>query len=71
MPDQDWGEIVAAAVVAEPGLQVTEPELTAWCKEHIASFKKPRAIRFVDALPRNAYGKVLRREARATWKPQS
>jgi long-chain acyl-CoA synthetase len=71
VPDEDWGEIVAAAVVAEPGPPVTEKELSDWCKQHIASFKKPRAIRFVDALPRNAYGKVLRREARAAWKPRS
>ena len=63
LPDEEWSELVAAAVVIEPGIQLDRAELTAWCKAYIASYKKP----FDDALPRNAYGKVLRRDARAIF----
>jgi acyl-CoA synthetase (AMP-forming)/AMP-acid ligase II len=62
VPDPKWGESVAAAVVASA--PVDAGELIEHCRAHIASFKKPTRIEFVDALPRNAYGKVLRRELR-------
>jgi len=52
---------VAAVVAAAP---VEPEELLEHCRAHIASFKKPRRIEFVDALPKNANGKVLRRELR-------
>jgi acyl-CoA synthetase (AMP-forming)/AMP-acid ligase II len=62
VPDPKWGESVAAAVVASA--PVGADELVEHCRAHIASFKKPTRIEFVDALPKNAYGKVLRRELR-------
>jgi long-chain acyl-CoA synthetase len=62
VPDPKWGESVAAAVVASA--PVDSDELVEHCRAHIASFKKPTRIEFVDALPKNAYGKVLRRELR-------
>lgn len=61
-PDDKWGEAVVAAVVASS--PVSADELQALCKEHIASFKKPKRIAFVEALPKNAYGKVLRRQVK-------
>jgi long-chain acyl-CoA synthetase len=61
LPDEEWSELVAAAVVIEPGIQLDRAELTVWCKAHMASYKKP----LDDALPCNAYGRVLRRDARA------
>jgi long-chain acyl-CoA synthetase len=62
MPDPKWGEsVVAAVVVAAP---VEPDELLEHCRAHIASFKKPKHIEFLDALPKNANGKVLRRELR-------
>lgn len=62
-PDPKWGEsVVAAVVVSAP---VDAEELQALCRQHIASFKKPKRIVFVDSLPRNAYGKVLRRQVKA------
>ncbi len=67
VPDPEWGEIVAAAVVVEPGQRLSQAELTDWCRAHMAGYKKPRAVAFVDALPRNAYGKVLRRTAQAAF----
>ena len=62
MPDREWGESVVAAVVA-PGAGPAD-ELIELCRAHLASFKKPTRIEFVDVLPTNAYGKVLRRELR-------
>ncbi|MGO4831562.1 class I adenylate-forming enzyme family protein [Rhizobiaceae sp. 2RAB30] len=60
MPDPEWGESVAVAVVTEdPGL--SEAALLSYCKANLASFKKPKRVIFVSELPKNAYGKVLRR----------
>jgi long-chain acyl-CoA synthetase len=63
-PDADLGESVAAFVVTRPGLAVGEADLDALCLDHIARFKRPRLYRFVDALPKNHYGKVLKTELR-------
>jgi long-chain acyl-CoA synthetase len=60
----EWGEEVVAVVVRRPGVPVDEPGLERVCLERIARFKRPRAYRFVDALPKNNYGKVLKREVR-------
>lgn len=55
--DKEWGEIVVAFVV---GSHVTTEELDTLCLQHIARFKRPKEYRFVDALPKNNYGKVLK-----------
>ena len=59
-PHADWGEEVIAFVVARDGAEVGEAALDALCLDHIARFKRPRAYRFIDALPKNNYGKVLK-----------
>ena len=59
-PDADWGEAVVAYVVGE----VSPLELDALCLEHIARFKRPKDYVFVDALPKNNYGKILKTELR-------
>jgi fatty-acyl-CoA synthase len=64
MADEQWGEAVKAFVVLKPGTAVSEAELIAHCQNLIASYKKPRVIEFVDALPRNAAGKILKRVLR-------
>jgi long-chain acyl-CoA synthetase len=63
-PDADWGESVLAFVVAVPGKAVTSAELDALCLDRIARFKRPKEYRFLDALPKNNYGKVLKTELR-------
>jgi len=63
-PHPDWGEEVVAFVVARPGARPSEAELDALCLANIARFKRPRVYRFVDALPKNNYGKVLKTELR-------
>jgi long-chain acyl-CoA synthetase len=65
VPDPDWGESVLAFVVArEPG-GADAAALDALCLSHIARFKRPKAYRFVDALPKSNYGKILKTELRA------
>ena len=58
--DEEWGESVRAVVVCKEGERMTEEEVVEFCKGHLASYKKPKSVAFVDALPRNAVGKVLK-----------
>jgi acyl-CoA synthetase (AMP-forming)/AMP-acid ligase II len=62
--DQQWGERVVAAVVVSNDLQVTSDELIAFCREHIASYKTPKQVVFLDALPRTGSGKIQKRALR-------
>lgn len=62
--DPMWGEAVVAIVSCRPGETTTAADLITFCRAHIASYKKPRAVVFVDELPKNASGKVLKRELR-------
>jgi O-succinylbenzoic acid--CoA ligase len=64
VPDEEWGEAVAAAVALRIGATATDEELRAFVRQRLGGYKVPRAIRFVEALPRNAAGKLLRRELR-------
>lgn len=64
-PDERWGERVTAYVVARPGAPVDAAALEAHCRERLSGPKVPRGIEFLPALPRNAAGKVLKRELRA------
>jgi fatty-acyl-CoA synthase len=68
VPDERWGEIGVAFVVAAP--TVTEAELVEFLRGRLARFKVPKAVRFVDALPRSAMNKVLKDELRASLTEQ-
>ncbi len=59
-PDPEWGEVVVAFVVAQPGVSLSIEALDAHCLERIARFKRPKAYHFVSELPKNNYGKVLK-----------
>ena len=61
LPEADWGELVAAVVVREPGSLVTAPALERRCLDRIARFKKPKRHIFVEAPPKTSYGKVGKR----------
>lgn len=67
VPDEQWGESVKAVVVPKSGEKLTEEEVIDFCKGHLASYKKPKSVDFVDALPRNPFGKVLKRELRERY----
>ncbi len=62
--DAEWGEVVVAFLVAGEGGAVADAVLDALCLEHIARFKRPKEYRWVEALPKNSYGKVLKTELR-------
>jgi acyl-CoA synthetase (AMP-forming)/AMP-acid ligase II len=67
VPDPKWGEAVKSVVALVPGQSATEDELISYCKDNIASYKKPKSVDFVDELPKNNYGKILKRELRAMY----
>lgn len=60
IPDNIWGERVKAVVAVKPGKTLTENQVIEHCREHLASYKKPTEVEFVDELPRNTSGKVLK-----------
>jgi acyl-CoA synthetase (AMP-forming)/AMP-acid ligase II len=62
--DVEWGQRVAAFVVLRPGAATSPAELAEFCRQRLASFKKPEIIRLVSELPKNQMGKVLRRDLR-------
>lgn len=67
IPDDKWGEAVAAHVVLKPGSAANAQTLDAFCAQRLAGFKRPRHIEFVRALPKNANGKVARRTIQALY----
>ena len=69
VPDDEWGEAVAAFVVLRRGAEVQAEDLSAHCRALLAGFKVPRVVRFEQSLPSSAAGKILKRELRATYLP--
>ena len=67
LPDPEWGEIVAAAVVLRGGDTVTQDGLIAHCQTRIAGYKKPRRLAILQELPRNHAGKVVKGDLRALF----
>lgn len=67
LPDAKWGESVLAIVVRIPGSSLPEADLIEWTRDQLAHFKCPRRVEFVDVLPRNATGKLLKRDLREVW----
>lgn len=67
IPSERWGEEVKAFVVCAPGMSPSAAEIIAWAKRQIGSFKAPKSVDFVSQLPRNAGGKILKRELRKPY----
>jgi acyl-CoA synthetase (AMP-forming)/AMP-acid ligase II len=67
VPDVRWGEAVKAVVVKAPGAEIDEEAVIAWARERIAAYKAPKSVDFIEALPRNATNKVLRRVLREPY----
>jgi acyl-CoA synthetase (AMP-forming)/AMP-acid ligase II len=65
IPDEQWGEAVAAVVVTQTGRSISEQELQAWVKDRLRSSRTPQRIEFRDELPYNELGKLLRRKVRS------
>jgi acyl-CoA synthetase (AMP-forming)/AMP-acid ligase II len=72
VPDEKWGETVKAAVSLKKGAVLTEEEIIEHCRKHLAGYKKPKSVDFVTDLPKNANGKILRRELKEPyWRERS
>jgi acyl-CoA synthetase (AMP-forming)/AMP-acid ligase II len=67
VPHERWGETVKAVLVLRPGHQVSQDELIAFARTRLARFKCPTSVEFTDVLPRNASGKLLKRELRRLY----
>jgi acyl-CoA synthetase (AMP-forming)/AMP-acid ligase II len=67
VPDELWGETVAAFVVCGPGTNISESFVVTRCRAELAHFKAPQSVRFAAELPRNAMGKVDKRALRAPY----
>lgn len=67
VPDDKWGEAVKAIVVLKPGKTATASDIITFTRLQIASYKAPKTVEFVETLPRNPSGKILRRELRAPF----
>jgi long-chain acyl-CoA synthetase len=67
VPDDKWGEAVKAVVALKPGADPDPDSIIAFARTRIAAFKAPKSVDFVDVLPRNPSGKILRRELRAPY----
>ena len=67
VPDDTWGESVKACIVAKPGQEVDAASIIEWTKERLAGFKVPKTIDVIDVMPRNASGKILRKDLRAPY----
>jgi len=62
VPGSGGEQVAKAFVVLAPGAEATEQELLAWCREHLAAHQVPAVVTFVDRLPRNSVGKLIRAE---------
>jgi acyl-CoA synthetase (AMP-forming)/AMP-acid ligase II len=62
VPDERMGEVAKAFVILKNQMNISEEALIAWCKENMANYKVPRTIKFVDKLPTNAAGKIMKFE---------
>jgi fatty-acyl-CoA synthase/long-chain acyl-CoA synthetase len=72
IPSPEWGEQVHATVVLAPGTSMSDDDVMAFAREHLAAYKAPRSVSFTSALPRTGSGKILKRELRAPyWAGQS
>jgi acyl-CoA synthetase (AMP-forming)/AMP-acid ligase II len=67
VPDQKWGETVKAVVVLKKGASATAEEIMEYCKGRLSSYKKPTFVDFLEQLPRNPSGKVLKTELRRPY----
>jgi len=68
VPDPVWVERVHALVVLKEGMQATAEEIISFCKDQIAPYKTPKSVEFIDALPKNPQGKILKKEIRAKYR---
>ncbi len=69
VPDEEWGEAVLAVVVPGEGARLAPEDLIAFCRGHIAAYKAPKAVHFVEELPKTGSGKISKAALRARFRP--
>jgi len=69
IPDAKWGEVGKACIVLKPGAAANDEEMIAFMRDHLAAYKVPKSVEFLDALPISAAGKILKRELRERFSP--
>lgn len=67
VPDDHWGEAVKAIIELKPGASATEDEIIEFCRQHLASYKKPKSVDFLDRIPVGSSGKVAKKELREPY----
>jgi len=67
VPDETWGEVAKALIVLKPGETVSETEIIAYGRQHLAHFKVPKSVEFRENLPKGGTGKILKRELRLPY----
>jgi len=67
VPDDEWGESVKAVVVLKAGMTLSEEEVIQFCKERLASFKKPKSVDFISELPKTSIGKISKKDLKAPY----
>jgi fatty-acyl-CoA synthase/long-chain acyl-CoA synthetase len=67
IPSEEWGELIHAVLVLKPGESLSEEDVIAYSREHLASYKIPRSISYIDEIPRTGSGKTLKRDLRAPY----
>ena len=67
VPDDEWGERVHAALEVRPGESLAREEIVTFCRQHMADYKVPREISFPEHFPRDAAGKLLKRQLREPY----
>jgi len=72
IPDEKWGESVCATLVLRAGMSLTEDEIIEYCRKNLAAYKKPKLVKFIDAMPRTSIGKIAKNELREPyWRGRS
>jgi len=67
VPNDEWGEELKAVVQLKPGARASADDIIDFCRERLADYKRPRSVDFVDEVPRNPSGKLLKRDIRAPY----
>lgn len=67
VPDDKWGESVKALIIPKPGTNLTAEELLTWSKDKLAGYKRPSSVDFVEIIPRNPSGKILKKDLREKY----
>jgi acyl-CoA synthetase (AMP-forming)/AMP-acid ligase II len=68
IPDNHWGEAVKACIVLKEGSSVTADEIISFCKQHLAHYKAPKSVEFLDALPKTGSGKISKKALRNSYR---